>query len=140
MLNILALRSAVIGLYTSYVTPIFLRITSGRNKFVPGPFSLGKWYLPIGVVAVSWVCFIVVLLVFPPGSHPAADTMSKPASSSRCAEEADFLLSDYAVVIVMAVFIFASTSWVFSARHWFTGPVSTVEKTFTEKGSMGRVD
>ena len=70
-------RASVIGLYTSYATPIFLRITSGRNKLVPGPFSLGKWYMPIGIVAVSWVTFIVILLVFPSGSIVSADTMSK---------------------------------------------------------------
>jgi len=28
---------------------------------------LGKWYLPIGAIAVSWVTFIVVLLLFPAG-------------------------------------------------------------------------
>ena len=49
-------RSAsVIGLYVSYVTPIFLRITTGRDKLQHGPFSLGKWYMPIGIVAVAWV-------------------------------------------------------------------------------------
>ena len=69
--------AAVIGLYTSYVTPIFLRITSGREGFVPGPFSLGKWYMPIGMISVSWVSFIVVLLLFPPGSAVEPETMSK---------------------------------------------------------------
>ncbi len=57
--------ASVIGLYTSYATPIFLRVTSGREKLVPGPFSLGRWYMPIGSVAVAWVAFIVVLLSFP---------------------------------------------------------------------------
>jgi hypothetical protein len=58
-------RAAVIGLYTSYAAPIFLRITSGRDRLVPGPFSLGKWFIPIGAVAVAWVSFIDVLLMFP---------------------------------------------------------------------------
>ena len=35
---------------------------------------------------------------------------------------------DYAVVIIMAVFIYAATSWVFSARRWFKGPVSNLSK------------
>jgi amino acid transporter len=59
--------SSVIGLYTSYAAPIFLRITSGRSRFNPGPFSLGRWAVPIGTIAVAWVSFIVVLLFFPPG-------------------------------------------------------------------------
>ena len=36
-------------------------------------------------------------------------------------------LADYAVVIIMAVFVFASASWIVSARKWFKGPVTTVE-------------
>jgi len=105
--------SAVIGLYTSYAMPILLRITSGRNKLVPGPFSLGGWYMPIGTIAVAWVSFIIVLLVFPPGSSVTAQNMN------------------YAVVIIMSVFIFASVYWIVSARHWFTGPVKNVDESQT---------
>ncbi|OSX59611.1 hypothetical protein POSPLADRAFT_1059803 [Postia placenta MAD-698-R-SB12] len=105
--------ASVIGLYTSYVTPIFLRITSGRDKLVPGPFTLGRWYLPIGAIACAWVSFIVVLLLFPPGQTPSADTMN------------------YAVVIIMAVFVFASVSWMVSARKWFTGPIVNVDDSRT---------
>jgi len=102
--------AAVIGLYTSYAAPIFLRITSGRDKFIPGPFSLGQWYMPIGIIAVAWVTFIVVLLLFPPGQSVTAKDMN------------------YAVVIVMAVFIFASVSWIVSAHKWFIGPVKTIDE------------
>ncbi|TFY77579.1 hypothetical protein EWM64_g6432, partial [Hericium alpestre] len=103
--------AAVIGLYTSYATPILLRITSGRDKLVPGPFSLGRWYTPIGIVAVAWVSFIDVLLIFPSGSAPTADAMN------------------YSVVIIMSVFIFAAGSWIVSARKWFTGPISNLTPT-----------
>ncbi|KAH9939389.1 amino acid transporter [Epithele typhae] len=103
--------SSVIALYISYATPIFLRITSGREKLVPGPFSLGKWYLPLGIVAVCWVSFIAVLLMFPPAVDPSPSDMN------------------YAVVIIGAVFVLAGLSWVLSARKWFTGPVRTVEGT-----------
>ena len=41
------------------------------------------------------------------------------------------VLADYAVVIIMAVFVFASASWVISARKWFKGPVTTVEDSET---------
>jgi hypothetical protein len=34
--------------------------------------------------------------------------------------------SDYAVVIIGAVFVFATVSWIVSARKWFHGPVRTV--------------
>ena len=74
---VLVYRASVIGLYTSYSAPIFLRITSGRNKLKPGPFSLGKWYMPLGIIAVAWVQFVTVLLLFPGGSNPPADEMSE---------------------------------------------------------------
>ena len=35
---------------------------------------------------------------------------------------------DYAVVIVMSVFIFAGVYWVISARKWFHGPVRNVDE------------
>ncbi|KAH7926011.1 amino acid transporter [Leucogyrophana mollusca] len=101
--------ASVIGLYVSYATPIFLRITSGRDKLVPGPFSLGRWYIPIGIVAVSWVTFIVVLLFF-----PSTQTVAAPGMN-------------YAVVIIMGVFVFASVSWIVSARYWFHGPIKNID-------------
>ncbi|KAI0824004.1 amino acid transporter [Trametes gibbosa] len=101
--------ASVIGLYTSYATPILLRVTSGRHKFVPGPFSLGRWSTPIGAIAVAWVAFIVVLLCFPPSQTTTAAKMN------------------YAPVIVLAVFIFAGASWVVSARRWFAGPLPNID-------------
>ncbi|KAG1823136.1 amino acid/polyamine transporter I [Suillus variegatus] len=101
--------ASVIGLYVSYATPIFLRITSGRDKLVPGTFSLGRWYIPIGIIAVAWVSFIVVLLLFPPTQT------TTPAGMN------------YAVVIIMGVFIFASISWIFSAHKWFHGPIKNID-------------
>ena len=38
-----------------------------------------------------------------------------------------FAILDYAVVLIMAVFIFASLSWIFSARKWFVGPISNLD-------------
>ncbi|KAG9224254.1 hypothetical protein CCMSSC00406_0004753 [Pleurotus cornucopiae] len=101
--------SSVIGLYTSYAAPIFLRITSGRTKLVPGPFSLGRWAVPVGTIAVSWVVFMVIMLFFPSGRSPEAADMN------------------YAIVIIMAVFIFSSFWWIVSARKWFHGPIKNVD-------------
>jgi len=109
--------AAVIGLYVSYAAPIFLRITSGRDKFVPGTFTLGRWYMPIGIVAVAWVTFIVVLLLFPPSQVTNAKNMN------------------YAVVIIMGVFVFATASWIISAHKWFIGPVKTIDEPEYEKES-----
>jgi len=101
--------ASVIGLYISYATPIFLRITSGRERLIPGPFSLGRWYTLTGSIGVAWVAFIVVLLMFPSGSKTDAQDMN------------------YAVVIIGGVFVLASTWWLVSARKWFHGPVPNVD-------------
>lgn len=70
------LSSSVIGFYLSYIVPILLRITSGRDKFKPGPFNLGSWSITIGTIACSWSTFICVLLMFPSVGHPNSKTMS----------------------------------------------------------------
>jgi len=55
------------------------------------------------------VVFMVVMLLFPTSQSTTAETMN------------------YAIVLVMAVFVFASVSWVLSARKWFTGPISNID-------------
>ena len=58
---------AVIGLYVAYVMPTFLRLRLG-SSFVRGPWHLGRWSAPIGIVAVIWVVFITVLFMLPTAS------------------------------------------------------------------------
>lgn len=57
---------SVSGNYVSWCTPIFLRLTSGRKRFHPGPFYLGKILSPIvGWIAVLWGFFVLLLCMFP---------------------------------------------------------------------------
>src|SRR6185295_4560528 len=55
---------AVIGLYVAYIAPVFLRLRAGR-KFEEGPWTLGRWSRPIGIVATVWVVFIAILFMLP---------------------------------------------------------------------------
>lgn len=59
---------STIGLYVSYVIPIFLVLLARRrgewNKL--GPWNLGGWGALVNAVAVAWVAFITVLFVCPP--------------------------------------------------------------------------
>ncbi|KAI0036099.1 amino acid/polyamine transporter I [Vararia minispora EC-137] len=106
-LNSLA-GASVVGLYSSYAIPIFLRNWSGRSRFIPGPFSLGKWHTLIGVIAILWIIFMDIVLMFPTVTHPTSTSMN------------------YAVVIIGAVFVFSGISWILSARKWFKGPVPNI--------------
>ncbi|KAJ3557265.1 hypothetical protein NP233_g11789 [Leucocoprinus birnbaumii] len=101
--------ATVVGLYTSYAIPIFFRITYGHKNFKPGPFSLGRFSRPIGAVAVAWSLFVSVVLLFPldPRIHSSKDM-------------------NYAVVIVVGVFVLSAISWILSARKWFKGPVPNI--------------
>jgi len=94
---------AVIGLYVAYVLPTFLRLRLG-SRFQPGPWQLGRWSRPVGIIAVVWVAIIFVLFMLPTAS---------PITGTNF---------NYTVVAVVAVLGFAGIWWLMSARKWFTGP------------------
>src|SRR3954470_18091594 len=94
---------AVIGLYIAYVLPTFLRLRQG-DAFEPGPWHLGRWSRPIGIIAVAWVVFITVLFMLPQVSPVEASTFN------------------YTPVAVLVVLGFAGIWWLVSAHKWFTGP------------------
>jgi amino acid transporter len=126
--------ASVIGLYVSYVTPIYFRITSGKNRFKPGPFCLGRWSRPIGAIAVAWVAFMVVMLLFPYSQTVGSQTMSEFTCSLFFIDNAQSV-KDYAVVIIMGIFLFSGGSWIFSARHWFKGPIPNIDRELYESSS-----
>ncbi len=95
---------AVIGLYIAYVMPVYLRLLAG-DRFKPGPWRLGRWSKPIGIVAVLWVVFISILFVLPQVWPMTIDNFN------------------YASVTVVAVLVFAGGWWILSAHRWFKGPV-----------------
>jgi amino acid permease (GABA permease) len=94
---------AVIGLYIAYVMPTFLRLLKG-DAFERGPWHLGRWSRPIGIVAVAWVVFITILFMLPTVSPVAKGTFN------------------YTPIAVLVVLGFAGIWWLVSARKWFTGP------------------
>ncbi len=100
---------AVIGLYIAYVLPTLLRRLQGP-RFVPGPWSLGRWSAPIGWISVVWVAFITILFMLP---------QFGPVFSGGTLDLDTF---NYAVVAVVVVIGYAGIYWLASARNWFTGP------------------
>lgn len=49
----------------SYLIPILLRITLARDNFQPGPFNLGRWSVPIGIVSSLWIALTSILFICP---------------------------------------------------------------------------
>ncbi|XP_050273816.1 amino-acid permease BAT1 homolog [Quercus robur] len=100
---------ATIGLYIAYALPIFFRVTLARKSFIPGPFNLGRYGILVGWIAVLWVATISVLFSLP---------VSYPITNETL---------NYTPVAVGCLFILVIASWVFSARHWFRGPITNID-------------
>ena len=93
---------AVIGLYISYVLPILLRLLT--KNFQRGPWHLGAWSKPIGIIAVVWVVCISVLFMLP--------TLN-PVT---------WVTFNYTPVVVLGTLLILTIWWTVSVRHWFKGP------------------
>ncbi len=87
----------VIGLYSAYGVPIFLRLRRGAD-FTAGPWHLGRYSQPVAAVAVAWICFSSVLFLLPQTSPVTA---------------ANF---NYAPVALGAVLLVAGVWWLVTAR------------------------
>ncbi|MCU1677741.1 MAG: hypothetical protein JWM93_2499 [Frankiales bacterium] len=98
---------AVVGLYVSYVIPVFLR--RRNDNFVAGPWSLGRWSPLVGWVAIIWV----IVILFPlmgPQFYPYVDGVFEP----------NFF--NFAPLVMLLVIGFAAIYWMVSAHKWFKGP------------------
>ncbi|MFG3300252.1 amino acid permease [Micromonospora chersina] len=106
---------AVIGLYLSFLIPIFLRLRMG-DRFVPGPWTLGGRYKLLGWIAVIEIAIISVYFVLPivPAGVPGNAEFSWSAVN-------------YAPLAIGGVLLGVAIWWYVSARKWFTGPRRTVD-------------
>jgi len=110
---------AVIGQYVAYSIPIAARFVGGQ-PFTPGPFNLGKFSLPVAIVAVTWMAFMSIVFVFPTTPAPIAATMN------------------YAVVVLGGILVLSVIYFyfpIYGGVHWFKGPVKTVDEV--EESSEG---
>jgi amino acid transporter len=94
---------AVIGLYVAYIAPVYLRLRAG-SRFQEGPWTLGRWSRPIGIVATIWVVFIAILFMLPQAQPITISTFN------------------YTPVVFLLVLGGAAVWYAVSARHWFKGP------------------
>nr|WP_246339190.1 amino acid permease [Amycolatopsis endophytica] len=94
---------ATVGLYVAYVIPVFLRVRRGE-AFERGPWHLGRWGRPVGIVATAWVVVIFVLFMLPQAAPVTVDTFN------------------YTPIAFLVVLGGAAVWWFASARRWFTGP------------------
>jgi amino acid transporter len=101
-----AITINVIGLYTAYAIPVFLRLRQGSN-FQRGPWHLGRWSAVVGWIAVAWVVIADILFVLP-STQPVTAWATFP----------------YTLPVFLVVVGGAALWWALSARKWFVGPRS----------------
>ncbi|KAG0047694.1 hypothetical protein BGZ83_007302 [Gryganskiella cystojenkinii] len=85
----------------SYLIPILCRIILARDSFQPGPFNLGRFSIPMGIVASIWICVTSVLFLCPVAAPVTVANMN-------------YALVPFVLVIGLCVLYFAI--W---GRHWF---------------------
>lgn len=102
---------SITALYVAYAIPIFARFAFDNN-FKPGPFNLGFFSLPIGITAIAFMAFMIIVFSFP--TTPTTDAASM----------------NYAIVVLGGVLLL-SLAWyycpVYGGIHWFTGPVPNID-------------
>ncbi|MET7883482.1 amino acid permease [Streptomyces avermitilis] len=95
----------VVGLFLAYAVPIFLRLRLG-DEFRAGPWNLGRWSGPVGILAVTWILLSSVLFMLPQASPITVDSFN------------------YAPIALAVVLVVATVWWFATARRRFQGPVS----------------
>ncbi len=94
---------AVIGLYVAYITPVTLRLLA-KDKFQPGPWQLGRWSRPVGIISTIWLVFIFVLFMLPQALPVTVSTFN------------------YTPLVFLVVLGGAALWYFTSAKKWFKGP------------------
>jgi amino acid transporter len=114
---------AVIGLYVAYIAPVFLRLRAG-DRFKAGPWTLGRWSRPIGIVATIWVVFICIMFMLP---------QYLPQFDANGPVWADLNFTPLVFIVVLGG---AALWYAVSAKNWFKGP--RVQGTAEELAAIER--
>ncbi len=110
---------AIISLYTismnvAYGLPLLCKLLS-PIPFPHGPFHLGRCSKYIDVIGVIWVLITVVLFVLP-SEHPVTAVNM-----------------NYTSLVFGTAVLSISLTYIFSARHWFKGPLTNLQPTIELK-------
>ncbi|MFZ0323300.1 MAG: amino acid permease [Actinomycetes bacterium] len=105
----------VVGLYTAFAIPIYLRWRAG-SSFVQGSWNLGnkwKWMAPIAVLEII-VTSIIAILPNNLYGFPTDDGFA-------------WKYVNYTPIVMGVALLALWIGWHVSAKHWFTGPKHTID-------------
>lgn len=123
-----------IAAFVSFTIPIFIRVLIAPERFQPGPWNLGRFSMPIGIVGLAFVALMVPIMCLP--SVTGADLTAQTMNWTVCV---------YGGPMTMVMIW-----WVVGARKWFKGPkvnvghvmvkdtvaIEGVEGRYGEKGEV----
>ncbi|ORY05675.1 amino acid permease-domain-containing protein [Clohesyomyces aquaticus] len=100
-----------IAAFVAFTTPIFIRVFFVGNRFRAGPWNLGRFSIPIGIVASAFVILMVPILCLPSvtGADLAPDVMN------------------WTCLVYGAPMLGVIIWWFVSAHKWFKGPKVNIE-------------
>jgi amino acid transporter len=104
-----------VGLYIAYILPVYLRYRAG-NAFETGPWTLGRRYKLVNVLAMIFVVVVVITLSLP-FTH----------ASVPWNDDFDITTVNYSPMVLVLGLVVAIW-WAVSAKNRYTGPVRTLEE------------
>ncbi|KAJ6540973.1 amino acid transporter [Mycena vulgaris] len=110
----------VIGQYVAISIPVAARYLGGQVEFSKGPFHLGAFSKFVAIIAVLWMWFMTIVLLFPTEPNPVAETMN------------------YTIVVLGGIFAIALGYYyfpVYGGVHWFNGPISNIDEEIDKNRS-----
>jgi len=103
-----------VGLYLAYIIPVFLRLRIG-DKFQPGPWTLGKRYKVVNILAIVFV----VLVVY---------SLDGPITVTGAPWNSGFKLNAFNYTpAVLLVGLIVGIWWWLGAKNRYKGPVRTID-------------
>ena len=104
-----------VGLYLAYIIPVYLRLRKG-DEFQPGPWTLGRRYKVVNILAIIFVIVVVY-------------SLNLPYTPTGLPWNADFDTSvvNYTPLAIIIPLIFG-VWYLISAKNTYQGPVRTLEE------------
>ncbi|CAB63537.1 Amino acid permease [Schizosaccharomyces pombe] len=94
-----------VAAFIAFTVPIAIRVFFTKDAdFRRGPWNLGKFSRPIGLLAVSFVALMIPILCFPSVKNPTAQEMN------------------WTCLVYGGPMLFTLVWYAISARKWFKGP------------------